>query len=64
MMVIPYEILVDGEIHELVYKISRGLPIYEDGVPCRHKGCLYHITHPCEWCGRIAGINNDQKRSQ
>ena len=23
--------------------------------PCRHPGCLHHVTHPCEGCGRIAG---------
>ena len=27
----------------------------KDGDPCEHKGCLSHITHPCEGCGRIAG---------
>ena len=26
-----------------------------DGEPCNHKGCLSHISHPCEGCGRIAG---------
>lgn len=26
-----------------------------DGEPCSHKGCLSHITHPCERCGRIGG---------
>ena len=26
-----------------------------NGVPCNHKGCLSHITHPCEGCGRIGG---------
>jgi hypothetical protein len=26
-----------------------------DGEPCSHPGCLRHITHPCEGCGRIAG---------
>ena len=25
------------------------------GEPCRHPGCLSHISHPCEVCGRIAG---------
>ena len=29
-----------------------GLP---DGVACSHPGCLSHVTHPCEGCGRIAG---------
>jgi len=27
----------------------------EDGEPCGHPGCLNHVTHPCEGCGRIAG---------
>ena len=26
-----------------------------DGEPCPHTGCLNHITHPCEGCGRVAG---------
>ena len=25
------------------------------GEPCGHRGCLSHVTHPCEGCGRIAG---------
>jgi hypothetical protein len=29
-----------------------GIP---DGVACGHPGCLSHVTHPCEGCGRIAG---------
>lgn len=28
---------------------------YKDGEPCSHRGCLHHVTHPCEGCGRIAG---------
>ena len=29
---------------------------YAPGVPCGwHAGCLSHVTHPCEGCGRIAG---------
>jgi hypothetical protein len=27
----------------------------KDGEACSHKGCLSHISHPCEACGRIAG---------
>jgi hypothetical protein len=23
--------------------------------PCGHFGCLLHISHPCEVCGRVAG---------
>jgi len=30
-------------------------PIYKPWQPCRHLGCLSHITHPCEGCGRIGG---------
>jgi len=26
-----------------------------DGVPCDHVGCLSHVSHPCEVCGRTAG---------
>lgn len=26
-----------------------------DGEPCSHRGCLSHVSHPCEGCGRIAG---------
>jgi hypothetical protein len=30
--------------------------LYKDREPCKHKGCLQHVIHPCEWCGRTAGI--------
>jgi hypothetical protein len=30
--------------------------IFIDGVPCEHPGCMRHITHPCEECGRIMGF--------
>jgi hypothetical protein len=26
-----------------------------DGVPCSHPGCLHHLSHPCEGCGRVGG---------
>ena len=29
--------------------------LLKNGIPCNHKGCLKHITHPCETCGRIGG---------
>jgi hypothetical protein len=32
----------------------------KDGEPCSHPGCLAHITHPCEGCGRIAGRRVDK----
>lgn len=28
---------------------------YDNGQPCKHKGCLSHVSHPCEGCGRISG---------
>ncbi len=28
---------------------------YDNGQPCKHKGCLNHISHPCEGCGRTGG---------
>lgn len=27
----------------------------KDGESCGHRGCLNHISHPCEGCGRISG---------
>lgn len=29
----------------------------EDGVACSHPGCLSHVSHPCEGCGRIQGMD-------
>lgn len=28
---------------------------HRDGKPCGHPGCLNHVSHPCEGCGRVAG---------
>ena len=28
---------------------------FRDGEPCSHPGCLSHVSHPCEGCGRIGG---------
>jgi len=28
---------------------------YPPGVACEHPGCLHHISHSCEGCGRIGG---------
>jgi hypothetical protein len=30
-----------------------------DGIPCSHIGCLNHLSHPCELCGRIGGIRKN-----
>lgn len=34
------------------FNAMRQLP---DAVPCDHAGCLSHLSHPCEGCGRIGG---------
>jgi hypothetical protein len=28
----------------------------KEGVPCEHPGCLSHLSHPCEGCGRTGGF--------
>lgn len=33
---------------------------FQDGQPCGHPGCLHHVSHPCEGCGRVAGRNHLQ----
>ena len=32
----------------------------EDGVSCGQPGCLNSVSHPCEGCGRIAGVSRGQ----
>ncbi len=34
-------------------------PALRAGEPCDHPGCLSHVSHPCEGCGRIAGRTQD-----
>lgn len=29
---------------------------WKPGQPCDHPGCLSHISHPCDGCGRIGGL--------
>ena len=44
--------------HEWLYEWEmrqRWLAELPDGVPCDHPGCLSHVSHPCEVCGRVAG---------
>lgn len=46
----------------LVNDLQRTLPTkYKDGQPCEHTGCLNHVSHPCEGCGRIAGESKTEK---
>ncbi len=32
--------------------------MHKSGQPCKHRGCLSHISHPCEGCGRVGGVGN------
>ena len=32
-----------------------GQYVWRMGEPCDHPGCLHHVSHPCEGCGRTAG---------
>jgi hypothetical protein len=34
--------------------VAKGLGL-RDGEPCSHPGCLSHVSHPCEGCGRVGG---------
>jgi hypothetical protein len=31
---------------------------YRKGEPCEHPGCLSHVSHPCDGCGRTHGSVN------
>jgi hypothetical protein len=45
-----------GEVQSIPHEgIGKDGAIWKDGIPCKHPGCLSHITHPCEGCGRIGG---------
>jgi hypothetical protein len=32
--------------------------LFADGEPCDHPGCLCHVSHPCEGCGRLGGAGD------
>jgi hypothetical protein len=36
-------------------------PVPPEFTPCSHTGCLHHVTHPCEGCGRIGGKSVKKK---
>jgi hypothetical protein len=51
---------IAGDVAAVVGETFPQLPItsvhrLRDGEPCKHTGCLQHLTHPCEGCGRIGG---------
>jgi len=47
-----YNVVLYGSIIDGVVTVERELFDYQ---PCDHPGCLSHVSHPCEGCGRIAG---------
>jgi hypothetical protein len=46
--------LTDDGIKAVITQMRTGKDLLPDE-PCGHPGCLSHVTHPCEGCGRIAG---------
>ena len=42
-------------------KRRKWLESLPDGTPCDHVGCLSHISHPCEVCGRVGGQRAQQR---
>ena len=56
-----YDKMVDRQEAEIV-RVNRQNKYQDElewlvsaGEACEHIGCLKHVTHPCEKCGRIAG---------
>jgi hypothetical protein len=45
----------DDDSLDLTLWFMKQRPILRPGEPCKHPGCLSHISHPCEGCGRIGG---------
>jgi hypothetical protein len=39
-------------IKENAIRIAKAI---KEGEPCGHPGCLQHLSHPCEKCGRKGG---------
>ena len=40
------------------------MALLRDGEPCTHPGCLKHLTHPCEGCGRVGGRSGGQEEGK
>jgi len=58
---------VHGDGFSSIYEVesaewNRRAQIVKQGEPCSHAGCLHHVTHPCEGCGRIAGRTVKQEQ--
>jgi len=52
-------VLTELDQDEMMTKLAslRKTQTFRDGEPCGHPGCLSHVSHPCENCGRIGGYN-------
>lgn len=44
-----------GVMSDLLAEAKENKRRYRDYEPCEHPGCLSHISHPCENCGRVGG---------
>ena len=53
----------DFSVFEWPTPRSTWLANLKDGEPCDHPGCLSHVTHPCEVCGRIAGRHPENTKA-
>lgn len=42
-------------LHSFPVPAGYRIKILNENQPCSHTGCLHHISHPCEGCGRIGG---------
>lgn len=49
------QILAEGDECCEAGTFGRQIVKLKSGEPCTHKGCLNHVSHPCEVCGRVAG---------
>ena len=52
-MTVTYDEVLDAYAAALADALEHRL---KDGEPCDHPGCLSHISHPCEGCGRVGGV--------
>lgn len=47
-------------LHRMWGETGVGSKVLKDGESCSHPGCLSHISHRCEGCGRIGGQSDRQ----
>jgi len=45
----------EPKVIDLMQALKTSLRVLRPDEPCAHPGCLSHVSHPCEGCGRIAG---------